>query len=631
MTHPAHPERRRILVIDDTEAIHADFRKTLEPQAASESFVAAKSAFLGGAGKTRKSKAPLFAVDCAHQGQDGVRMVEAAKNAGDPYLVAFVDMRMPPGWDGVTTIKHLWAVDPDVHVVICTAFSDDSLDAIAEELGRSDQLLILKKPFDTVEVAQLAAALSEKHLAQRAARSRMDDLEQSVRERTAEIEHAMLHDKLTGLPNRALLLNRLDACLERQRRDPQRRFAVLFLDFDRFKMVNDSLGHEVGDLMLIEVAERLRSTLRGSDAICNAHVPSRLGGDEFIVLLEDLRENNDAARVAQRLLDAVAEPYLINDHQLHLTASIGIAASDRDYDKSGTMIRDADTAMYRAKAAGRARYVMFDQEMHREATQRLTLEGAMRSAVRNDEMVLHYQPMVRLSDGRLSGLEALVRWKHPELGSIGAAALIGVAEEIGLIQTLSFNLLRRACQDLKSWRERFPLARDLSMSVNVSRRLLVDPGLVGAFATTVREAGIDPAMLILELTESVACDQATDAVAVLTKFREAGFRIHLDDFGTGYSSLNCLSELPVNGLKIDRAFLAKACTRWKHAAVLGAIVSVAGAFELQVVAEGIENTEQLELLRSLDVELGQGYLFSAPVEPAGVEKLLQNEPSVCFS
>ncbi len=617
------PVPRRILVIDDNEAIHEDFRKILAPPARSPALSAAKAALFGTAANNPPAEArPEFELDTALQGQAGVEKARAALERGEPYQVAFVDMRMPPGWDGLTTIKHLWRADAAVQTVICTAHSDYSLEQITDELGVSDRLLMLKKPFDPVEILQLATALSEKWRAQRAAALKLDELERMVQARTAEIEHAMLHDRLTGLPNRTLIVTHLETCIQRRRRNPNYKFAVLFLDFDRFKLINDSLGHETGDLLLIEISDRLRNSLRATDQICHQSTPSRLGGDEFVVLLDDLREEHDAARVAERLLDVLIEPHEIEGQKLHATASIGIATSDRNYERAGDMLRDADTAMYRAKAGGRNRYVMFDRHMHEQVMARLSLETELRKAVREDGLGLHYQPIVRLSDGSLSGFEALVRWSHPTQGPVPAAELIAVAEDTGLIQPLSISLLRIACRQLRAWHARVGGAEQLLMSVNLSRKQLIDPDLVGKIARTLRDADLPPGSLILEITESTVIDDKDAALAVFEQLKELGVWLHLDDFGTGYSSLSCLYQLPLSGLKIDRAFIQDICRRGAHAVVLRSIVQIARAFNLQVIAEGVETTEQFALLRELDIDYAQGYLFGKPAAAEDVEHLV---------
>jgi diguanylate cyclase (GGDEF)-like protein len=618
--------RRRVLVIDDNESVHDDFRKILQAKERPQRLTAAKAAVFGTPADARSASGALcFEVDSALRGEDGLEMVRAALGDGQPYALAFVDMRMPPGWNGLTTVKKLWEADADLQIVICTAYSDYSLDQLSDELANTDKLLILKKPFDNAEAFQMAAALTEKWQAQRAAAMKLDELKRMVQERTAEIEYATLHDKLTGLPNRTFLQMRLEGCLQRRARKSDFKFAVLFLDFDRFKLINDSLGHEVGDLVLIEVADRLRQALRGGDALTQVNTPSRLGGDEFIVLLEDLRDERDAARVAERLLRVLAEPYVLETQKLHLTASIGIATSDRGYERAGDILRDADTAMYRAKAAGRARYVMFDQAMHQEVMSRLSLESALRRAVRDDLLTLHYQPIVRLADGRLCGFEALVRWTDPNRGPIPAPELIAVAEENGLIQPLSLSVLRAASRQLRTWQQRFRPDPPLMMNVNLSRKQLLDPELVDKVRDTIQNAGVEPNSLILEITESAVHDDQPMAVQVFEQLKQMGVWLHLDDFGTGYSSLSCLYQLPLSGLKIDRSFIRNISSERAHAVVLDAIVRIARAFNLKVVAEGVEDTEQLGMLRALGIDHGQGYLFGKPAPAHIAERMLEPE------
>lgn len=621
---------RRLLVIDDNAAIHGDFRKILTPTSATDALDSAKAAFLGAPAAPKRPARGSFSLDAALQGREGVELAAAAVRAGAPYLVAFVDMRMPPGLDGVQTIHELWRADPELQVVICTAYSDQALDKLADELGRSDQLLILKKPFDPAEVYQLAEALSRKRLAQQAAAMKLDELERLVRERTAEIEHAMLHDKLTGLPNRTQVLTRLEACMQRRPRADQA-FAVLFIDLDGFKLVNDSLGHEVGDLLLIEVAGRLRNSLRASDLVAYSTMPARLGGDEFIVLLEDLRQGRDSARVAERLLRALAEPYEIAGNRLLLSASVGVTTSERTYERPIDMIRDADTAMYRAKAAGRGRYVLFDQAMHEEVMRRLSLETALRHAVSQDELYVAYQPIINLAAGELAGFEALVRWNHPKYGSVPANELVSVAEETGLIQQLTDNVLRAAAGQLARWQAAYNRGRELVVSVNLSPRLLLDPETVNRIVGTIREIGIAPKSMAFEITETMVLSDRGCSRSAFDALQQTGVWVHLDDFGTGYSSLSCLYRWPFSGLKIDREFVREACARREHSIVLRAIVDIARAFGLRVIAEGVETTEQHELLKELRVEYGQGYLYGKPCSAAEAESLLMDMPTLCHA
>jgi diguanylate cyclase (GGDEF)-like protein len=623
--------RRRVLVIDDSAEIHADFRKILAAPARGDGLNAAKAALFGSAAARDAGCArPHFDIDGAMQGEEGVQRAKAARDAGVPYHAAFVDMRMPPGWDGLATIRELWRIDPALPVVVCTAYSDRCLDTLADELGQGDRLLVLKKPFESAEVRQLAATLSARWFDERDARSERDGLERQVAERSAELEHALLHDPLTGLANRAHLVGRLDACIERSHRKPAQRFALLFLDLDRFKLINDSLGHDAGDRLLIEVAQRLRESLRASDVVCQTCTPSRLGGDEFLLLLEDLHETRDAARAARRLLDVLAEPFDLDGQRLSITASIGIATSERGYGHAGEMIRDADTAMNRAKSAGRARFVLFDRAMHREVVERLSLETALRGALREGALELHYQPIVRLDDRRLVGFEALVRWTHPQRGAIPASELIAVAEECGLIQPLGLHLLGKACRQLNEWQRRHPQARDLKMSINLSRGQLLDPDLVARITETLRESGVDPASIVLEITESMLLHDTEAAIETLERLRALAVDLHLDDFGTGYSALSHLYKLPLGAMKIDRSFIADAGTRPEHLLALEAIVSLARAFGLAVIAEGIETPEHFEMLRRLGVDLGQGYLCGRP-SPAEHAERIVIDPTLLFA
>lgn len=611
--------RRRVLVVDDNREIHDDYRRVLRPAETPAAFQDAKALLFGAAAAATPAAgaaAPSFELETSLRGEEAVEKASAARIADQPYLVAFVDMRMAPGWDGVQTIEKLWQVDPRVQVVICTAYSDAGIEEITQRLGASDRLLFLRKPFDSSEILQLARTLSEKWIAEQAARARVDELEQAVLSRTREIEHAMLHDRLTGLPNRALIHARIEACIQRRKRKPDFNFGLLFIDFDRFKYINDSLGHEVGDQLLVEISGRLTAGLRPVDAVSRSSTPSRIGGDEFLVLLEDLAEEADAAAVAQRLLTSISEPYILNDQQLQVTASIGIATSRQAYACAADVIRDADTAMYRAKQAGRARYAMFDDVMHAQVSRRMALEQALRRAIRDSALDVHYQPIIDLPLGSVAGYEALLRWSTPDGAVVPTPEVIEIAEETGLIQPLTLIVLRMACEQLKRWQSAAHGAVPPTIAVNLSRRQLIDQELRHKVAEVVRESGIRPGTLILEITESAALPDEPGAISVLAELREMGVWLHLDDFGVGYSSLSCLYRLPISAIKIDREFIARVFERAEHRTVLDAIVRIAHAFGYKIVAEGVETTEQLELVRTLGIDYAQGYLFGRPATAA---------------
>jgi diguanylate cyclase (GGDEF)-like protein/PAS domain S-box-containing protein len=415
------------------------------------------------------------------------------------------------------------------------------------------------------------------------------------------LSHQALHDALTGLPNRTLLNDRLERAQTRARRSGKPP-ALLFLDIDHFKVINDSLGHASGDQLLVGVAERLDGLIRGSDTI------ARFGGDEFAVLCEDLTETQ-AIELAERVLAAFKVPFALDDRQLHVSVSVGVALA-KAADDAEALVRDADAAMYRAKERGRARVELFDSEMRERALERMTLESELRHAIAEDELVLLYQPIVGLADGEVGGAEALVRWRHPQRGLLGPHEFIPLAEETGLIVSLGAWVIDRACEKLAEW-ERTGRG-ELGLAVNVSARQFTSGTLVETVQDALARTGIDPARLSIELTESVLME--FDAVAeTLTQLKGLGVRLMLDDFGTGYSSLSYLSRFPLDGLKVDRSFVANIGTASPDQAIVAAVATMADAMNLRVVAEGVETPEQRTELSRLGYRHAQGYLFAKPL------------------
>lgn len=604
---------RRILVIDDNEAIHEDFRKTLSRKSHGVDLDDDEALLFG-----YEPVAPQyteFEIDTASQGHMGLDLVETAMREGRPYQLAFVDMRMPPGWDGVETISRLWAADPALQVVICTAYSDYSWDQIVQKLGITDRLLILKKPFDDAEVCQLASAMTGKWLVTQQAQIKMNEMKLLVDMRTAELRDMALRDTLTGLPNRLFFNDLLVRTIAAHKRDPSRMFAVLFLDFDRFKVVNDSLGHHIGDKLLVCIAERLSSMLREEDVVASSvtdFTAARVGGDEFLVLLDRMSHSHDAIRVADRLLSVMAEPYKVDKHTIKSTVSIGVTTSDQPYDTPGEVIRDADTAMYRAKAAGKNRFVIFDSRMHEDALVRLSMENDLRLAVDDDQFRLVFQPIIRLSSGCVCGFEALVRWHHPARGIVSPLDFIPLAEEIGMIIPIGEWVLREACLELARWRLH-PNLGDLFISVNLSRKQLAHPNLVERISEIIRQTGLPTTAIKLEITESAIMEDMDHAVAVLNQIRDLGVELHIDDFGTGYSSLSCLHCFPIVGIKIDRSFINDVVDNPDYAAVVKAIVTLAHNLNLGLIAEGVETVEQMSILQNMGCDLAQGYYFQRPM------------------
>ena len=443
----------------------------------------------------------------------------------------------------------------------------------------------------------------------------------AVREAAEEhLRHGSLHDTLTGLANRALFMDRLGQAMRRARRHEQARFCVLFLDLDRFKVVNDSLGHEAGDRLLVAVSRRLQACVRSEDTV------ARLGGDEFAVLVEHVEDEHGAVRVAERIHLSLAAPINLGGYDVFTSASIGIVPSAVELEEAEYVLRGADMAMYRAKSAGRSRYELFDREMHALALTRLQTETDLRHAIERDEFVLHYQPIVSLATGQLSGFEALVRWRHPERGLVPPMEFIPVAEEMGLIVPIGQGVLHEACRQLREWQRRFPRTEPLAMAVNLSPKQFTQPNLVTHVADALSQHGLPPRCLRLEITESMIVENAVYTAGMLGQLQGLGVQVYLDDFGTGYSSLSYLHRLPFDAIKIDREFVEEMTRSAKAFQLVDVVRTLAQNIGGTVIAEGVETTEQLIALRDLGCEHAQGYYFSKPLDAAGVEALLGEDP-----
>jgi diguanylate cyclase (GGDEF)-like protein/PAS domain S-box-containing protein len=434
-----------------------------------------------------------------------------------------------------------------------------------------------------------------------------------------ELERRAFYDPLTELPNRALFMNRLRHLFHRARRAQGRLlFAVLYFDLDRFKGVNDSLGHQAGDELLVGIARRFVLCLRPSDTL------ARLGGDEFTILLEDISCESDATRVAERIQAALKEPFVVSGHELFSSVSLGIALSRVDYECPEDMLRDADTAMYRAKARGRATHQVFQGDMHKGAVKTLRLETDLRLAVERGEIVPHYQPIVELETRTVLGFEALARWRHPTRGMISPEVFIPIAEETGLIGAIGEQMLAEACRQARLWQPRSGSTPPLGISVNVSTRQLAQAGLPEQVERILGETGLDPTSLTLEITESALVHNLKAGAGVVERLRDMSVRLHLDDFGTGYSSLSYLNSFPVDALKIDRSFVSRMDGTPRHEAMVKSIVSLAHNLEMEVVAEGVETELQAEALRALRCRSAQGFLFSRPLPAEEADRLIRD-------
>jgi diguanylate cyclase (GGDEF)-like protein/PAS domain S-box-containing protein len=431
-----------------------------------------------------------------------------------------------------------------------------------------------------------------------------------------QLLHDALHDALTRLPNRALLIDRLEQAMKRFEREPTARFAVLFFDLDRFKTINDSLGHTVGDELLVSIARRLETFLRPGDTV------ARLGGDEFAILLSDIRDNVHIAAVAERVHELLSEVFHIHGHELYASASIGIALSAPDYERPEEMLRDADLAMYRAKSSAGASYEIFDSAMHESVLALHRLEMDLRRATEHHEFCNHYQTIVSLETGRVVGFEALLRWHHPQWGLMMPETFIDVAEETGLIVPIGWRVLEEACRQTRQWQQLFPVDPPLTISVNVSGRVFLGTDFEARTEQILRDSGLPAHSLRLEITEKAIMSHAEEVLESLGRLRALGIQLYIDDFGTGYSSLTYLQRFSYDSLKIDRCFVSDLASGGDGSAIVRAIVALAESLDMNVIAEGVETEEQLEVLRTMKCREAQGFRFSHPMDAASMHQHL---------
>ncbi|HZT01972.1 MAG TPA: EAL domain-containing protein [Steroidobacteraceae bacterium] len=623
MSESGGPDETRILIVDDNPAIHRDFRKILGGRAEAEPTAAlanVESLLFGDVPATERERAH-YVLEFASQGQEGVERTQNAVSAGRPFAIAFIDMRMPPGWDGLETIERLWAVDPDVQVVICSAHSDYDWGDVVARLGQTDRLLVLKKPFEPIEVLQCASALARKWQHERALRVQVETLENVVAARTETLEaanrqlrHLATHDALTGLPNRVLLDDRLAQAMAHANRDDQP-FALLVVDLDRFKLINDSLGHRAGDVVLDEVSRRLSSVVRDIDTV------ARTGGDEFIVVISPSKVPDDAVAIAHRARDALRAPLRVSGVELHVTCSIGVAYYPTDANSSDSLIARADAAMYCAKQRGRNNVQRFAAGMDAVTVGRVNLESDLHAAIQAGQFELHYQPKADTQSGDVYSAEALIRWRHPQRGLILPDDFIPLAEECGLINEIGAWVLNEACRQCAEWqRNGLP---PLRVAVNVAATQFRRGDLLDVIRGALESARLEPRYLEIELTETAVMTNPEESAVILEHLSRMGVLVSVDDFGTGYSSINYLRRFPIDKLKIDRSFVRDLECE-VDASIVQAIISLAHSLRLKVVAEGVETPDQLKFLRSLGCDQYQGFHFSPPLPAGEFAKLLRN-------
>lgn len=731
-----------ILIVDDNPAIHIDFKKILESKSngTTQSLEAARAAFMG---KPPEVKEFNFVFESAYQGDKALQIISNGLSVNHHYAVAFVDIRMPPGLDGVETARLIWELDAEIQIVLCTAYSDYSWEDLTKQLGNTDRWLILKKPFENIEVLQLANSLSKKWQINQNLKTNLQDLEKLVNNRTVSLakylslvratleattdgilvldknqkisdynqkclqmlnlprdiieipdhqvvekliteqlearddqkfsininessennkqEHRdvlyfkdgriiefvsipqtlenqiigrvfsfrditeqkkleeqlfqqVTHDSLTELPNRIVLYDRIEHAINSARYNGKL-VAILFFDLDHFKLINDSLGHDVGDEVLKFIAKQIKSQIRSEDTL------ARLGGDEFVIVMPNLNKIDDIIPACQDILNKVAESFKIEDQTLNLTASIGISIYPKDGKDAKLLIKYADNANHAVKESGRNQFNFFTMELNVNAKKRLTLEYNLRNALANNEFILHYQPLIEIQTTKIVGVEALLRWKHPKLGLIPPQEFIPVAEETGLMLSIGEWVLFTACAQNKSWQKQG--FDPIFMSVNLTAKQFLQSNIVATIADVLQRTELDPQYLEVELTESTIIESTDRVVRVMHELKSSGIRIAIDDFGTGYSNLNYMSHLPVDKIKIDRSFISYISPHSKDVAVITAIIAIAKSLQIKSLAEGVETQEQFDFLRWTDCNQIQGNYFYRPEPTEVITKIFQ--------
>ncbi len=566
------------------------------------------------------------------EARNGMEALEAVRK--DPPDVILLDVMMP-AMDGIECCRQLKADQRTSHVpvILVTALDAERHVISGLDAGATDYI---GKPFaGPVVRARIRAALRSKlahdELIEQARRIR--ELAQTLDAKNSELTALALHDGLTGLPNRVLFRDRLEQAIRRGQRDPDHLFALLFLDLDRFKFVNDSFGHDAGDRLLVQIAERLQKELRSADTVSKlgqGNLPSRLGGDEFVVLLDGLAEPEDAKHVAERLQEALAKPYDLAGHRIVATASIGIITSDGRYERADDMLRDADAAMYHAKQSGRAQHVVFDGHLREEQRLRLSKERELRDAVQGEALMVCYEPIFRLADGGLAGCETSVYWTRADGSRATLDTVMPLAEETGLTVEIGRLSLIQACREWRGWQQRCPDDPPLTLTHNLTARQLRDPALVDTVGAAIQETAMAAESLMLEIPERVVAAAGDDVHGVLRELKSLGVRLSIDGFGTGHSALTMLHRLPVDTVKLDRELATSLGRRVEYAAVVQAVVSLAHNLKTSVGVDGVEIQAQLVQLQAFDCDTVQGPYFCGRLTPDAFEALLRQGGSLAM-
>ncbi len=583
-----------------------------------------------------------YQVRCAKNGSTAIR----GANTILPDLI-LLDIKMPD-LDGYQVCQQLKAKEQTRHIpVIFLSALDDVLDRVkAFEVGGVD---FISKPIQVKEVLVRVKNQISLKLANAKITELNQDLEQKVYQRTVELKtavrklrqeinerqkveqqlvHDALHDSLTGLPNRAFLMERIKFTIAHSKDNPGYLYALLFIDLDRFKVINDSLGHFIGDLLLVSVSNVLKECVRSQDVV------ARLGGDEFVILLDGIRSVQDATFISDRIQERLRSPLELEGQSIFTSASIGIVFSSTEYNNPSDLMRDADIAMYRAKGNGKGCHTIFDRKMYDETLKLIELENNLRVALGKGELMINYQPIMSLDSDKLVGFEALIRWKHPERGLISPTEFIPIAEDTGLIVEIGEWLLEEACQQLQEWRQKFaflPWINSLTMSVNIACQQLQEPNFIDTLDRALAETGLKGCCLRLEITESALIEPEGNVQKTLQQIRDRNIKLSIDDFGTGYSCLSYLRRFPIDNLKIDRSFIEQMNFDSENFEIVRLIITLAKTLGMDTISEGVETLQQLNQLKALGCEFGQGYLFSPPLAPTAIESILTKYSSVTLN
>ena len=733
----------RLLLIDDNEAIHRDFRKVLLDGRSDDAFESLKSNLLSDTDSlpSHTNTDIPYLIDSAMQGKDGYNMVRKAIRDEQPYSLAFVDIRMPPGWDGIETIQHLWEADPELQVVICSAHSDYSFDDIRSKLKQNDRYLILKKPFDNLEIRQITASLAKKWDLSQQAKKHVQHLDHLIQQRTQELttsvsvckatieatqegllgvdlnntvnalnrniltiwdlddatleesdaqvifqkmadktddpwlflnhiqNHAQLshhfkrnwtlksgkklelyihaqyiqdaiagyvfsfhdvtankameeellhlatHDTLTGLPNRALLYDRIEQATSGTL-NGKHCVGLLLLDIDHFKHVNDTLGHTAGDELLKIISKRLSMFTRDSDTV------SRLGGDEFVILLPRLRQEDLLMKV-QELVKLFTTPISIHGHLLTISASIGISMYPKDGKDAETLLKNADCALYQSKSRGRNTFQFYTSEFSEYLLSHEELVTDLRQALKEQQFVIYYQPLIQLSTGKANGVEALLRWDHPSRGLLLPSDFIEAIEESGLMPSIGEWVLRSACVQAKIWHD--SINPSLTIAVNISPSQFREKPFLDTVKKILAETGVNPNKLEFEVTENLILDNSSEIISRMHELKALGIKLSMDDFGTGYASLSYLKFFPFDKIKIDKSFIQGLMHSRIDRSIVEAIIIIASRIGVSVIAEGVSNAEELRFLQQHAAAEGQGFYFSEAIDEEACARFLRNQ------